>query len=460
MAVAALARRVGTGVMKRITHCRACGSKALSPAFSLPGLGAPTQGLGRRASDLEFVYCDQMRDVRACGLLQSAHIGVEPMVADEPSGRYSSVRNHLRQMATEALELISGRDCAALDIGCGDGTLLSFYPRWVERFGVDPSEHVEQIGDWAWTAKAAFPSAELDRAFGGKKFDIVTAASVLERLEEPRDFLARVKALLAADGVFVLETLYAPMTLTRTSIEAVAGGAVGIYALGVLERLIRDSGLKIFRGLLSDKNGGSLRLFITHADIEDHDFDPWYERLARLWDEENALSLRSAAPYQAFERRALDARANFRKLLSDMAGRGECAHVLGTGPASAAIVALAGAEARAIAYAIGRPPAPKFSGLPVISETDSRAAEPDYLIAPATLKREMLERWRESIMLGARLIVATPEPHVITAHNYAPELAKTLAAGDSAGGVETLRAILGASGAPRLVAQTPVAQTA
>ncbi|MEQ1932216.1 MAG: class I SAM-dependent methyltransferase, partial [Parvularculaceae bacterium] len=449
------------GVMKKITHCRACGSKALSPAFSLSGLGTPASGLtGRRNGDLDFVYCDPMRDARACGLLQSAQAGAEKETVDEPSGRYASTRNHLRQMATEALELISGRDCSALDIGCSDGTLLSFYPRWVERFGVDLSSAVEQVGDWAWTAKAEFPSPELDRAFGGKKFDIITAASVFERIDEPRSFLARVKSLLGGDGVFVLETVYAPMTLTRTSIETIAGGAVSIYSLGVLERLVRDSGLKIFRGLLTDKGGGSVRLFITHAEAEDHDFDPWYERLARLWDEENALSLRSHAPYQAFERRANEARTEFRKLLGDAAGRGESAHVLGAGPASAAIVALAGAEARAITYAVGRTPSPKVAGLPVISETDSRAAEPDYLIAPASLKREMLERWRESIMLGAKLIVATPAPHVITAGNYAPELAKTLAAGDGAGGVETLRAILGASGAPRLVAQTPVAQTA
>ncbi|NWG70383.1 MAG: methyltransferase domain-containing protein, partial [Parvularculaceae bacterium] len=299
--------------MKKITHCRVCGSKALSPAFSLPGLGAPTQGFaGRRPSDVDFVYCDPMRDARACGLLQSAYSGLSPAAPDEPSGRYSSVRNHLRQMATEALELISGRDCAALDIGCADGTLLSFYPRWVERFGVDPSDQVEQVGDWAWTAKAAFPSAELDRAFGTKKFDIVTAASVLERLDDPRAFLARVKALLAADGVFVLETLYAPMTLTRTLVEAVASASAAVYSLGVIERLVRDSGLKIFRGLLTDKCGGSLRLFIAHADAADHDFDPWYERLARLWDEENALSLRSQAPYQALERRALEARGRFR----------------------------------------------------------------------------------------------------------------------------------------------------
>jgi len=448
--------------MKKISHCRACGSKALTKAFSLANVDPKIGGFPlRRAGDIEFVYCDPMRDAKACGLLQSAHVAEGPLEV-EPSARYAATRNHLRQLATEALELVSGRDCAALDVGCNDGTLLSFYPRWVDRFGVDPSDVVEQVGPWAWSAKAALPSPELDRAFGSKKFDIVTAASVLETVEEPRAFLARIRSLLAPDGVVALETLYAPMTLTRTSVEAFAGGASTIYSLGALERLIRDSGLKIFRGALTDKDGGSVRLFLTHAGVEAHDFDPWYERLARMWDEENALALRAAAPYQAFERRADESRRGFRKLLSELREKGESAHLLGSGAQSGALIALAGPERSVFKAAVvdGAGEAGRVFGIPAISEKDSRAAEPDCLIAPASLKREMLERWRDSILLGARMVFATPAPHVVTNKTYASELAKTLASGDGAGGVETLRAILGAAGAPRLVIERPAVKSA
>lgn len=440
--------------MKKITECRACGSKALTPVFSLPSSEARFDALGRRKEAKEtFVLCDASRDANACGLLQAAHIRAGVPGTEEPSGRYAVNRSHLRQMATESLEAISGRDCAALDIGCNDGTLLSFYPRWVDRYGVDLSGLVEEIGDWAWTARAPFPSAELDRAFGDKKFDIITAASVLEHIDEPRAFFARIKGLLSADGVLAIETLYAPMTLTRTSVEPFVGGAAACYSLAVLERLLRECELKIFRGALTDKEGGSIRLYITHMDTAEHDFDPWYERLARLWDEENALSLRSLQPYQAFERRAREAQRAFQSLLADISSRGETAHLMGAGAHSAALYAFAGDEAGVMKAAVaeGGARADAEFGLSVISETESRAAEPDYLIAPASLKREMMERWRESILLGARMIVPTPEPHVIHTHNYASELGKALAGRNNAGSVETLRAILGAFGAPRVV---------
>ena len=413
---------------------------------------------GRWPPSADYVLCDSSANAFACGLLQLGKIDRRASPAEQPSGAYQTTRGHLRSAATEALEIISGRDCAALDIGCNDGTLLSYYPRWVDRYGVDPSETIEVVGDWSWTARAAFPSAELGRAFGGKRFDIITAISVLEKVDDPRTFFSGVKSLLSEDGVFVLETLYAPVALAQTHVGAFTSGAKAIYSLGVLERLARDYGFKIFRGALTDKEGGSIRLYLTHSAVEEYDFDPWYERLARLWDEENALALRSVQSYQAFESRAARARDEYKSLLRELQEKGESAHLLSVGPSALSLYRWGGKESRIISAAVSiQPPEPGATlferGPALISETDSRAAEPDCLIAPVALKRELLERWRESIMLGARMIFATPEPTVVTSANFAAEFGKSIAGGDAGGEVETLRTILTAAGGPRLIAE-------
>ena len=441
--------------MKKISNCRACGSKALTPAFSIL-LGAAPRKMWRNGKEnVEYLLCDPSRDSRACGLLQSAVPNANEDTT--PSGRHSSTREHLRAVATEALELISGRDCSALDIGCNDGTLLSYYPRWVDRHGVDPATPVDEIGEWAWTAREAFPSAELDSAFGKKKFDIISAVSVFEYIDDPRAMLARIKSLLAEDGVFALETLYSPMVLTRNSIEALQSGVSAVYSLSALEWLIREADLKIFKGALTTKEGGSIRLFITHKDNEEFDFDPWYERLAKLWDEENALAMRSIQPYQTFEQRAQDVHERFVTLLDEIGSRGECAHILGADSQTDALLRWAGRSAKVVTAVVDTHVSRETEtlgekGPRIISETDCRAAEPDYLIAPARYKRELLERWREAILLGARLIFVTPQPHIVDAANFATEYGKSLEGGDSGSGVETLRSILAASGGPRLIA--------
>jgi hypothetical protein len=435
----------------------------LSPAFLLEGATIDVGRKGRlgraKPQPVEFLLCDPTKDVHACGLLQNAFISDPARARSAPSGVFRTTRSSLRSLATEGLELISGRDCSALDIGCSDGTLLSFYPRWVDRYGVDPCDSIDQIGDWAWSAKAPFPSADIDRAFAGKKFDLITAASVLEEVNEPRAFFARVKSLLTDDGVFAVETLYAAMTLTRTSADAFAGGVAAVYSISVLERILRDCDLKIFRGALTEKDGGSIRLFITHAEAADYDFDPWYERLAQLWDEENALSLRTRAPYQAFERRADEAKRAFEDLIAGVAKREEKAHLFGADASALMLYAWAGKHARAVEAAIGAGEiddgARLVTGGPsIISESESRAVEPDYVIAPPALKREILERWRDPILRGAKLVFATPYPHVVHAGNYAAEFGKSLSGADGAGGAESLRAILSAAGGLRLVADS------
>ena len=446
--------------MKRITHCRACGSAALSPAFSVETALKPSgkTNLFRQNdnSDIEYVVCDTSKDANACGLLQHAECLDGERPAPPPSGAYRSTRTHLRAIATEGLELISGRDCAALDIGCSDGTLLSFYPRWVERFGVDSNDVVDHVGAWATTLKCGFPSRETDDAFHRQQFDVITAISVLEDIDEPRPFLANAKSLLSEDGVFIVETLYAPMVLTRTSAQPIFDRRGSIYSLCALERLFRDCGLKIFRGNLTDKDGGSIRLYVTHAEVEEFDFDPWYERLARLWDEENALALNMAAPYQAFETRIGSAQAAFETIMDGVRQRGETAHILGVGPAAAELYHWAGAGREAIEAAVSHfEPSSDDRLCPdgplLIGEAEARALDADVLIAPASYKRDILERWRESILRGAKIIFATPQPEIVESTNFAAELGKSLSGGDGAGGPETLRAILEAAGGPRLV---------
>lgn len=383
------------------------------------------------------------------------------MLASEPSApssRRSSTRDHLRAAATEALEIISGRDCAALDIGCSDGALLSYYPRWVERYGVDPSAHIDEVGDWAWTAREAFPSDALDAAFGERRFDIITAISVLEFINDPRKLLAAVKRRLVEDGVFVLETLYSPLVLTRNSIEALQAGVSAVYSLSVLEWLIRDAGLKVFKGALTSKEGGSIRLFVTHAENDAFDFDPWYERLAILWDEENALAMRAVQPYQSFEQRLEEVRDGFIDLLNAANKRGETVHILGADRQTEALLQWARPASKAVSAAVDTPASRERlclgeKGPRIISDADCRAAEPDVLIAPARYKREVLERWRETIMLGARMVFVSPRAHAVNAANYAAEYGCALSGGEGPAGVDSLRAILAAAGGPRLIAE-------
>ncbi len=434
-----------------VTRCRACGSKALSPAFSL-------------GESAEYVFCDPDKDVTACGLLQ--RITRDDAGVPSPAEPVSRTHRHrLRAAVTEAMEMITTRDGTALDIGCGDGTLMSFYPRWVEAFGVDQVEPDPRVKDWGTAVVGAFPEKsslnKLKSHTGTRRFDIITAISVLGEQDLPGPFLMSIKDLLADDGVAIIETPYASLALMRNNVGVFHDRAISIYTLTILEAEARKAGLKIVRGAMTETEGGSIRLFLTHADYTGHDYVPWLEQLARLWDEENVLCLTSRQTYQAFAQRVDANRRAVQHVFTEMRKYGEHAHVLGADMSMKAMLDFFSITGEHVSFIVSRDKNNKTvrrnmvvgSGhVEIVAEEDVRLALPDYLIGFGSQRREILEHWREAIFDGVKVIFLTPELEIVDDQNYGAELGKALAVTDGPGSVETLKAVLSTVRRPRLVA--------
>ncbi|MCI5046216.1 MAG: class I SAM-dependent methyltransferase [Aquisalinus sp.] len=436
---------------KLVTRCRACGSKSLSPAFSL-------------GQDRDYVFCDPDKDVTACGLLQQAVIA-DRESTPQAEGVSRSHRHRLRAAVSEAMEMVTTRDGLALDIGCGDGTLTSFYPRWIEAVSVDKVDPGKGAHDWAKIVQGVFPEkATLERIrdhAGKRKFDIITAISVLGEQTAPGAFLIALRDQLADDGIAIIETTYASLALMRNHVDAFHHDAETIFTLTNLEAEARKAGLKIVRGAMTETNGGSIRLFLTHEDYAGHDYVPWLEQLARLWDEESVLNLASRATFQAFIQRVERNKAEMADILDNMERFNLHAHVIGADPAMRALLETYGISGSHVSFVIGRETGevktprnmPVGDGfIEIVAEEDVRLAQPDYLFACASQRREVLEHWRDAIFNGVKVVFLTPEVEIIDDKNYGTELGKALAVTDGPGSVETLKAVLSTVRRPRLVA--------
>ena len=426
--------------MERIATCRACEGTELTEAFRLPG-AAP------------WVFCGDGDGEGGCGLLQRAAPCEDAPVRPRPAPSWTEA-HRLRAAAAQALEMMTTRDGAALDLRCGAGTLLSAYPRWVRPVGMDPALPASGLQDWGVGIAEDFATeagqAALDAA-GYERFDVVSMIGVLEEAEDPLALLLRARSRLASDGVIVLETPYAALALTRTLASAFHDEARAVYMLSVLERIARACGLKIVRGLMSEAAGGSIRLFLTHETYTGHDYAPWTEELARLWDEEAALALHGRQPYRAFAARHAERAAQAEGLRGEMNRAFEHAYVLGGGVRLAAALRGAGFDADLVTASVGEEPLRLGDvAIDAVSEDEARAAPPDLLIAPAWRRREALERWHDFIEAGGRVLFLEPELQLVGPDNYAAELGRALAVTDGPGSVESLRAALSAMRRPAL----------
>lgn len=436
---------------KPIDRCRGCGSKALTPAFNLGG-------------DAAYVFCDGEKDATACGLLQRA-VSPQKDNADLTATPISRTHRHrLRGVVTEAMSMISTRDGLSLDIGCGDGTLMSFYPRWIEAFAVDKIAPDERAKDWGKAVHGSFPEKEITKKLkgfvGARKFDVITCVSAFQESEDPTAFLAGVKNHLADDGVFVLETAYASLGLVRNGVGMFNDNALCVHTLTTIERIARLNGLKIVRGTMTETDGGALRLFLTHNAYVGHDYVPWLEGLARLWDEEMSLALTSRATYQAFAHRIDINRMAVESYIEEMRQYGEHAHIIGDTSDMSALMNCFEISSDVVSFIVSRHEdrigssveMEDGSRIEIISEEDSQHALPDIYIAPNHLRREVLEHWREAIFNGCRVVFLTPDIEIIDSDNYGTELGKCLAVTEGPGSLETLKAVLSTVRRPRLVA--------
>jgi len=91
-----------------------------------------------------------------------------------------------------------------LDIGCGDGVLLSFMEKG-NLFGVDLDQSSLNYG--ASRVKAKFIQAPADKLpFKANFFDIVLATEIIEHLSQPEKLIQEAKRVLKPEGYLILTT--------------------------------------------------------------------------------------------------------------------------------------------------------------------------------------------------------------------------------------------------------------
>jgi SAM-dependent methyltransferase len=404
--------------------CRVCGSASLTRviglgeqflqgAFVKDGLPLPPQ----RRIPLTLVRCDPTRDENACGLLQMEH-SVPPEVLYSSywyrSGTNHTMREHLRGIADEAAALVGDGARTVLDIGCNDGTLLNCYPASYKKFGVDPSDVAQSTGPDIHLVRDIFPSAELGAALAGRQCDIVTSIAMFYDLEDPIGFARAVRAVLAPEGVWVLEMSYMPTMLEMNSYDTICHEHLEYYSLALLERIMRAAGLKVFSVSLNAINGGSIRCFVTHETNFRQRGPEHAAQLRALRRQEFDLELDTDKPYRNFQSRIDRHRDELSALLKKLKGEGKQIHIYGASTKGNTILQWCGIDKSIITVAAERNP-DKYGArtlgtdIPIVSEADSRAMRPDYyLVLPWHFKEEFLQREAESLRQGIKFIFPLP----------------------------------------------------
>lgn len=409
--------------IRKRTTCRVCGSASLTPVIDLgpqylqgsfvkPGKEMPSQ----RKINCSLVRCNPQEDENACGLLQMQHsVPSEILYAAYwyRSGTNQTMRDHLKGIVDTTMGLLKKDNCNVLDVGCNDGTLLDYYPENFIKFGCDPSDVAQEVKN-ATVVQDIFPSAELSSAMGEKTMDVITSIAMFYDLENPVDFVKNVKQFLSPHGIWVFEMSYMPHMLELDSYDTICHEHLEFYSLAVLEKIVAMAKMKIFKISFNEINGGSIRCYATHKESglyynkEDHRF------MNDVRQKEFDLELDTDKPYVAFQYRIEKVKNELHDLLVKLKHDGKRVHIYGASTKGNTILQWCDINSMLVEYAAERNP-DKYgaytlgTNIPIISEAESRAMNPDYyLVLPWHFKKEFIEREKEALEKGTGFIFPIP----------------------------------------------------
>ena len=420
------------------TTCRICGSRELAPvlnlgeqlisgAFPEPGGKQPVG----RAIPLELVRCDMTRDQDACGLVQIRHTVPGAILYQSywyRSGVNQTMTRNLHSIATSVEDLVGlAAGDLVVDIGCNDGTLFDGYrARDLRYLGFDPSDVTRYAVEKGYdVVRDFFGARSLRQRYPDRRAKVITSIAMFYDLEDPAAFVRDVADSLAEDGVWVMELHYLPLMLQQNAFDVIVHEHLEYYSLAVLERLFAEAGLEVVDGELNDINGGSIRLFIAHAGRRET-APAAEERLQELRVREFEMALDSPAPYEDFARNVERVGRELRGLCESLVADGKTIHIYGASTKGNTILQYADLDSQLIPYAADRNPdkwgSATRTGIPVISEEESRGMNPDYyLVLPWHFLTEFMQRERAYLEGGGNFIIPLPEVRVAGAEALSPE---------------------------------------
>jgi hypothetical protein len=407
---------------KLIDRCRVSGSSHLMKVLDL-GKQALT-GVFPKASNaqvttgpLELLWCPDS------GLLQLAHsYDLGEMYGDNygyRSGLNRSMVEHLTQKMRE-LERFAGLapGDTVLDIGSNDATSLKAYTvPALQRIGMDPTgakfrqfypDEIKLVPDF-------FSAARYHRA-GARPAKIVTSIAMFYDLEDPIAFAREVESILAPGGIWHFEQSYMPSMLRLTSFDTVCHEHLEYYSFSVIRRILEAADLRAIDVRMNNVNGGS---FAVTA-VRRNDARRGSERVLD-WtsQQEENMGLTTPRPYRDFEERVFRHRADLRALLEALAADGK--KVVGYGASTKGNVVLQfcgiGPELVSCIAEVNEDKFGAFTpgtGIPIVSEAEARAMEPDYfLVLPWHFREGIVRREAQYLANGGRMIFPFPEIEIV-----------------------------------------------
>jgi hypothetical protein len=310
-------------------------------------------------------------------------------------------------------------DSQVVEVGSNDGYLLQYFlPHGVPVLGIEPAANVAEAAIRKGIPTVVeFFGEEAARTLvaAGRQADLLIGNNVLAQAPELIDFIKGLKIVLKRRGVLTLEFPHLLRLVEGNQFDTIYHEHFNYFSLLTAERIFSTYGLVPFDVEELPTHGGSLRLYLRHAEDRSR---PTSERVDAVMAQERQARLDRLAYYTSFDERVGGIKRDLLEFLIGAKRQGRAVAGYGAPGKGNTLLNSCGIRSDLLAYTVDRNPYKqgKFlpgSHIPIYSPAKIRETRPDYIfILPWNLRDEIMDQLSYVREWGGQFMVPIPEVRV------------------------------------------------
>jgi SAM-dependent methyltransferase len=401
--------------------CRSCGCDRLETFLDLGETPLADRLVRPCAPEEELRFPLRVAFCHDCALVQVTETVDPAILFADHYPYYSSFSPRLLQHARENVaarlgEKGVGPHGLVIELASNDGYLLRNYVEaGVPVLGIDPAEGPAQA------ARAIGVRTEItfftealgrDLAARGVRADIVHANNVLAHVADTNGFVCGLRAVLAEDGVGVIEVPYLKPLIEQVEFDTIYHEHLCYFSVTALTHLFRRNGLCLNRIEHLDIHGGSLRLFVERHERPD-------ASVINVLATERAEGLDRVEYFQNFSNRVKALTRDLTRIVSELKSSGASIAAYGAAAKGATLLHAAGLNRKQLDFVVDRNTHKHGlmmpgAGLPICGVEALLAERPTHVLMLAwNFASEILEQQQAYRALGGKFIIPVPSPRIV-----------------------------------------------
>lgn len=305
-----------------------------------------------------------------------------------------------------------------VEVASNDGYLLQYFTALgVPVLGIEPAANVARAAEEKGIRTVVrFLGEETASELAGEgvSADLLIGNNVLAHVPDLNDFVRGLARLLAPSGLLTMEFPHLLRLIDENQFDTIYHEHFSYFSLLVVEQVFARHGLKLVDVEELSTHGGSLRVYIRHADAAVEETG----RLAELRTRELQAGLDRLETYEHFAHRVRDAKLAILDFILTAKRNGKSIVGYGAAAKGNTLLSYCGIGPDLVDYVVDRSPYKQGlylpgTHIPILAPEAVLKTRPDYvLILPWNLKDEIMEQMAHVRSFGCRFVVWIPEVHV------------------------------------------------